>query len=443
MRNPFTDNSFRLEEFAEYLLRNRLTRESHSRFYVFWVRKFLEHAPTDPTLSLSDRLDQFLLGLQGEQRYADWQIEQAERAIRLYFHNFQNKTEWNSTTEQRISPGPDGSISLAEALAETRRILRLRHYSYRTEQTYLEWISRFFDYLRETGPGRGANSVVADEAGLKRYLAYLAIQRQVSSSTQNQALNAALFFFRDILQLPVGDLRPGLRARRGHRLPTVLSREEVAALFQHLHHTSLLMAQLIYGGGLRVMECCRLRVKDIDFTERFLFVRQGKGDKDRSTLLPETVIPALTEHLKRVKALHEEDLKAGAGSVHMPDALDVKYPHASKEWAWQWVFPAKGLSVDPRGGTVRRHHVSDCAIQKAVYVAARAAGLAKPVSVHALRHSFATHLLLNGVDIRQIQDYLGHANVETTMVYTHVVRDLRTPAVSPLDALGASNPTGS
>jgi integrase len=209
----------------------------------------------------------------------------------------------------------------------------------------------------------------------------------------------------------------------------------VSALFNHMSGTTLLMGQLIYGGGLRLMECCRLRIKDIDFDQRFIIVRQGKGDKDRATLLPEASIPALKEHLERVKTLHEEDLKAGVGSVHMPDALAVKYPKASKEWGWQWVFPSKGLATDPRGGVVRRHHVSDRIIQSAIHDAARASGQVKPVSVHTLRLSVATSLLLNGVDIRQIQDYLGHANVETTFIYCHVVRDLRRPAPSYANTL--------
>jgi integron integrase len=435
MHNPLNDNENQLSAFGEFLLRNKLALSHHARYYVLWVRRFLERKPEIPPLSLSDRMDRFILDLRAEQRYADWQIEQAERAIRLYFHNFQNNTDWKATAENPVKPAEDGTILRLAAIAETRRVLRLRHYSYRTEQTYLEWIERFFAYLHETGASSGPDAVIADESGLKQFLAHLAIQRHVAASTQNQALNAILFLFREILKKPVGDLQPGLRARRGERLPTVLSQEEVAVLFKLLNGTTLLMAQLIYGGGLRVMECCRLRVKDIDFDQRFIIVRQGKGDKDRSTLLPEIAIPSMKAHLERVKQLHEEDLKAGVGSVYMPDALNVKYPNASKEWGWQWVFPSKGLSTDPRAGVVRRHHVSDRIIQTAIHDAARKADIAKPVSVHTLRHSFATHLLLNGVDIRQIQDYLGHVNVETTMIYTHVVRDFRRPAKSPMDLL--------
>jgi integron integrase len=215
----------------------------------------------------------------------------------------------------------------------------------------------------------------------------------------------------------------------------VLSRDEVKALLSRMQGTAQLMAGVIYGGGLRVTECCRLRVKDVDFGGSLLYVRAGKGNKDRTTLLPESLKATLAAHLERVRALHQKDLAEGHGEAALPDALDRKYPNAGKEWCWQFVFPSRTLSVDPRCGKIRRHHVSDTALQKAVHDAVRSAQIAKPASVHTLRHSFATHLLLHGVDIRQIQDYLGHANVETTMIYTHVVKDLRHPATSPLDLL--------
>ena len=431
------DNELQLQEFAQYLIRNKLAKDGHARYFVFWVRQFLSLDPINPTLTFPERLDQFLQGLHAEQRYQDWQITQAERAIRLFFYTFQKDPTATASPPPKLATSPDGTFPALDTLAETRKTLRLRHYSYRTEQTYLEWIQRYFAYLTETEQEgvRQNGAVRLDESGLKRFLSFLAVNRRVSASTQNQAFNALLFLYREIVRIPLGDLQHGLRAKRGERLPTVLSQAEVAALFKHLSGTALLMAQLIYGGGLRVMECCRLRVKDVDFEQRFLIVREGKGNKDRSTLLPDAVIPARKEHLLRVRNLHEKDLEAGVGEVHLPDALAVKYPKAAKEWGWQWVFPAKGLSVDPRGGTVRRHHVSDGIIQKAVYNATRAADIAKPVSVHTLRHSFATHLLLSGVDIRQIQDYLGHVNVETTMIYTHVVRDFRRPAQSPMDLL--------
>jgi len=241
-----------------------------------------------------------------------------------------------------------------------------------------------------------------------------------------------------VLGLSVEGLSEGVQAKRGRHLPVVLSVPDTAALLDALRGTARLMVCLIYGGGLRVSECCELRVKDLDFEQGLVFVRSGKGDKDRSTLLAEAGRDELRAHLATTSALDRQDRTSGVAGVWMPHALDRKYPNAGREPGWFWVFPSETLSTDPRAGAVRRHHVSDSLVQKAVKAAAATARIHKPVSVHTLRHSFATHLLLSGVDIRQIQEYLGHANVETTMIYTHVVKELRSPARSPLDALLAS-----
>ena len=277
--------------------------------------------------------------------------------------------------------------------------------------------------------------MVVDGQGVKSFLTYLATRRKVAAGTQNQAFSALLFLCREVLRLEEVDLETGVRAKARKRLPVVLTVEETGRLLGAMKGTSGLMAEVLYGGGLRVMECCRLRVKDVDFDNDLLFVREGKGGKDRSTMLARSVKERLRAHLERVKELHARDVAAGAGEARMPDGLERKFPNAGKDWGWQFVFPSKQLSVDPRGGKVRRHHVSDVALQKAVKEAVGKAGIEKPVSVHTLRHSFATHLLLHGVDLRQIQEYLGHASVETTMIYTHVVRDLRSPARSPLDVM--------
>jgi integron integrase len=310
--------------------------------------------------------------------------------------------------------------------------VRTRHYSYRTECTYVDWVRRFLDYAAQqqgVPHPRVASEVVRD------YLAHLAVRQQVSASTQNQAFCAMLFLCREVLGVDVESLSPGVRAKRGERLPVVLSMPETIALLDGMSGTPRLMAALIYGGGLRVSECCELRIKDLDFDQGLVVVRRGKGDKDRSTLLAEIGREELRAHLRKSEAQHEADRRAGLAGVWMPDALDRKYRNAGRELAWFWVFPSHTLSTDPRAGIVRRHHMSDSVIQKAVKVAAQKARIHKPVSVHTLRHCFATHLLLNGVDIRQIQEYLGHANVETTMIYTHVVKELRTPARSPLDLI--------
>jgi integron integrase len=268
----------------------------------------------------------------------------------------------------------------------------------------------------------------------------LAVEKKVSASTQNQAFNALLFLFRNVLKIEIEDLGSTIRAKRGPKLPVVLTVEEVRQLFSCMEGRQLLIAQIIYGAGLRLMELARLRVKDIDFGSGLIFVRASKGDKDRSTILPGAVREPLQEHLTEVKALHNQDLAKGFGQVYLPDALGRKYPNAAKDWAWQYVFPSSRLSVDPRSGIVRRHHMDETSIQKAVGTATRKAGIAKHVSVHTLRHSFATHLLMNGVNIREIQTLLGHQNVETTMIYTHVMRDMTTAPQSPLDLLLKGSP---
>ena len=309
-----------------------------------------------------------------------------------------------------------------------RRAIRVNHYSIRTEQTYIEHVRRFLLY---TGP------VAAEELGEKqvqRYLEYLALVRRVAASTQNQAFSALLFFFKRVLVRPLGDMEETARASRGRRLPEVLSREETGRFLALSDGTSGLMLRLLYGAGLRLMECIRLRVKEVDFERGIIMVRDGKGGKDRSVMLPTTLRAPLQQHFERLKVLWGQDRAADVAGVWLPDALDRKYPNAGKEWGWQWVFPAKGISTDPRSGLSRRHHVSDNTLHKAVKVAAQRAGIAKPVSAHTLRHSFATHLLESGTDIRTVQDLLGHESVETTQIYTHVMQKPGLGVRSPLDS---------
>ena len=453
-----------LEEFGEFLLRRRIVPEKNAKFYVAWVRKFLGQA-ADPKLSLEERIEDFVEGMRREGGREDWQVEQAERAVKTYFHAFRDGAGLAERPAARVERDAAGRVEVREVLAATRELLRTKHYSYRTEQTYLGWVGQFLEYQGGVGGSiqesefriqkeekragssisnnqrlisndqQGAGRVVVDGQGVKSFLTHLATRRRVSAGTQNQAFSALTFLCREVLRLPETDLDAGVRAKASQRLPAVLSTEETARLLEAMAGTARLMAEVTYGGGLRVMECCRLRVKDVDFENDLLFVRDGKGGKDRSTLLAKSVKDRLRAHLARVRDLHAKDLAAGAGEARLPDALERKYPQAGREWGWQFVFPAQSLSVDPRGGKVRRHHASDAMLQRAVKEAVAKAGIDKPVSVHTLRHSFATHLLLAGVDLRQIQELLGHASVETTMIYTHVVRNLRAPATSPLDAL--------
>ncbi|MBN1255532.1 MAG: integron integrase [Deltaproteobacteria bacterium] len=316
-------------------------------------------------------------------------------------------------------------------LQEMGRLIRIRHYSYSTERTYLQWVERFLAYALK--PGRKISELSAGD--FKDFLSHLALKRKVSASTQNQAFNAILFLFRFVFHKEPENLSNTVRAKRGIRLPTVLSTDEVKRIFTHMSGTNLLIAQLLYGCGLRLMELCRLRVQDIDFAASTIFVRSGKGDNDRTTMLPAVVKETLQRHLEGVKRQHDHDLAQGYGETYLPDALDRKYPNAAKEWTWQYVFPSSKLSVDPRSGRIGRHHISEKTVQMGVRNAVKKAGIAKHATVHTFRHSFATHLLQNGVNIREVQSLLGHKNVETTMIYTHVLRDMKNAPQSPLDAL--------
>src|SRR4030042_2269841 len=270
---------------------------------------------------------------------------------------------------------------------------------------------------------------------MKKYLTHLALHGRVSASTQNQAFNALLFLYRHILHIEVDDLTSVRRAKRKMNLPTVLSRNEVKKLLSFLNGPYLFMAQLMYGCGLRLMECLRLRIKDIDFENNLLMVRSGKGEKDRAVMIPEKIKEELSKHVASVKEVHDQDVKMGYGEVSLPDALEKKYPGAPKEWGWQWMFPAEKLSVDPRTGKVRRWHIHPSAIQRAVKDAVMKANLPKMASCHTLRHSFATHLLEAGHNIRTIQELLRHKHVITTMIYTHVIRRKPSEIRSPLDGL--------
>lgn len=308
-------------------------------------------------------------------------------------------------------------------------VMRTRNYSANTEKTYLGWIGRYLLFHGDRDPLVGAEQAVAS------FLEHLALKRKVASATQAQALNALVFFYAQVAAQPLGDIGAFRQANRPRRLPTVLSPAEVQKLFAHLHGHAALMVRLMYGTGLRVMECVRLRVMDLDFDYRQILVRMGKGDKDRSVPMPETLHPLLEQQGAQVKVLHEQDLAAGFGSVFLPDALARKYPNADKELGWQYLFPATRVARDPRTGVMRRHHLHPSVVQKAVRSAARRAGIAKRVSSHTLRHSFATHLIQGGSDIRTVQALLGHADVSTTMIYTHVAGIGSQGVRSPLDRL--------
>ena len=314
-------------------------------------------------------------------------------------------------------------------LDRVRFAIRTRHYSRRTERAYIGWIRRFILFHDKRHPVEMGGTEVT------RFLTHLAVDGKVSASTQNQALSALLFLYRDVLGVELAWLDEVVRAKRPVRLPVVLSRDEVRAILAELHGVERIMASLLYGAGLRLLECCRPRVQDVEFARGELTVRSGKGAKDRVAPLPRALVDPLTTHLVGVRELHARDLRAGAGSVELPEALERKYPRAAWEWPWQWVFPATRPYVDVTTGRRRRHHLHESVLQRAVREAALKARLTKRATCHALRHSFATHLLEDGYDIRTIQELLGHRDVSTTMIYTHVLNRGGRGVRSPLDGM--------
>ena len=312
-------------------------------------------------------------------------------------------------------------------LDRMRAEIRLRHYSLRTEEAYVDWARRYILFHHKRHPQEmGAGEVAA-------FLSYLASERGVSASTHNQAKSALLFLYREVLGIELPWLDEVIAAKVSRRLPVVLTPTEVRRLLEATSGTLGLVISLLYGTGMRLLEGLRLRVKDVEFERREIIVREGKGNKDRVTVLPENLILPLKAHLEKVKALHEKDLAAGFWEVYLPDALAVKYPNAAKTFGWQYVFPSAARSVDPRSGKERRHHLYETSVQRAVREAARKANIIKPVTPHVLRHSFATHLLQAGYDIRTVQELLGHKDVQTTMIYTHVLNKGGRGVVSPLD----------
>ncbi len=323
-----------------------------------------------------------------------------------------------------INPKPQQK----KLLEQVRDAIRTKHYSTRTEQTYIDWIRRYILFHNKRHPkDMGVPEV-------QSFITHLAAHDKVSASTQNQALSAVIFLYRHVLhtelQFPADTIRPD----KSKPLPVVLTPQEARAVINNMNETPELMAKILYGSGLRLMECLRLRVKDLDFGNHQIIIREGKGEKDRFTILPASIIEDLQTHLLVVKAIHQKDLKDGFGETSLPYALEKKYRSASKEWIWQYIFPASVRSIDPVSKREKRHHLDPSVLQKAVRKAAQQAKIDKPVSPHVFRHSFATHLLQNGYDIRTVQELLGHKDVKTTMIYTHVLQHGGLAVKSPLDA---------
>jgi len=332
-----------------------------------------------------------------------------------------------SSSEERQPQSP--VARKPRLLEQLRQALRSRHYSRRTEQTYCQWVKRFIYFHKVRHPAEMA------EPEINAFLTHLAVKERVSASTQNQALSALLFLYRHVLNRKIGDLGEVIRARKPKRLPVVMTREEVRLVLSQLQGDRWLMANLMYGAGLRVRECLRLRVQDVDFAACQILVRDGKGFKDRITMLPNVIKRPLLDHLEVTKEIHERDLAEGYGRVQMPYALARKYPNAARERSWQWIFPQENRWVNKRTSQQGRHHIDESILQKAVKTAVRRAGITKHATCHTFRHSFATHLLEDGYDIRTVQELLGHKDVRTTMIYTHVLNRGPHGVVSPADAI--------
>jgi len=422
-----------VEDFQAFLSKLGTIPKDKIKFYIHWVRRFLKSCNYQLENINTERVSQYLDSLESDEKIADWQVKQVADAVMLYVEQFLKKplkpTSSLKEDSQSILIHEKTTLSWEQTLEEAKNAIRLRHFSLSTEKTYLGWIARFKTFLKDRDPQ------LLEANDMKNYLTHLALHGRVSASTQNQAFNALLFLYRQILHKEVGDLTAVVRAKRKMNLPTVLSRDEVKSLLSYLNGVFLLMGQLMYGCGLRLTECLRLRIKDIDFENNLLMVRSGKGEKDRALMIPEKIREELSKHVASVKEVHDQDLKMGYGEVSLPDALEKKYPNAPKEWGWQWLFPAQNLSVDPRTGKVMRWHIHPSAIQRAVKDAVLKAELPKMASCHTLRHSFATHLLEAGHNIRTIQELLGHKHVNTTMIYTHVIRKKPSEIRSPLDGL--------
>lgn len=314
-------------------------------------------------------------------------------------------------------------------LTQVREILRLKHYSIRTEEAYVYWIKRFIIFHNKRHPLEMGSEEIGE------FLTSLAVQGKVSASTQNQALCAIVFLYKNVIKKGPGNFRDFVFAKRPEKLPSVLTKEEIKAVLQRLQGNYWIIGNLLYGSGLRLMECLRLRVKDIEFSYNQVIVRDGKGQKDRITILPELLKEKLAEHLQKIKKLHEKDLSQGNGRVYLPFALERKYPNANKEWGWQYVFPSSELSTDPKTRNKQRHHIDESVIQKVIKHAIRESGIIKQAGCHTFRHSFATHLLEDGYDIRTVQELLGHESLNTTMIYTHVMKKGGMGVKSPADKL--------
>ncbi|MDY6934722.1 MAG: integron integrase [Spirochaetota bacterium] len=406
--------------FKEFLLKKHRLSEKKIPFYEHWVSRYYEYITNNNLNETDDSvLNTFLHNL--GKTYEEWQVKQAQDAVRLFKY-------YNSSCKQKTGDGHSREEESWKAVEEeTIRLLRLKHRSLSTEKTYIGWLRRFYSFMEFKNPD------MITQNDFKNFLSYLAVEAKVSASTQKQAFNAILFVFRHALDMEVNEVEDAVRSPINRRLPVVLSKQEIFRILDNLDGINKLMAGLIYGSGLRLNECLTLRVKDIDFERDYMMIRAAKGDKDRQTLLPDNLKNTIQRQLENSYDLFEKDRKNNQEGVWLPHALERKYPNAGREWGWFWVFPSKSLSIDPESLKVRRHHIHPSSLQRAFKNAVIKSGITKNASVHTLRHSFATHLIESGYDIRTVQELLGHSNLQTTMIYTHVAQKNKLGVRSPMD----------
>ena len=464
-----------IEEFWNKYIKTTQLHKVPPKSQRWYVKRVEDYLKANPSVRLSQHssstLEKYLENLGRNIRLTDWQFKQAVDALKILFVDI-IQTEWAKSfpwdhwielaTElshshvtvardynhpDNVKSEPDNNLSTSKdrLTVKVQEIfpdhfnsliaqVRTKNYAIRTEQAYEHWVARYIAYHEMKDPATLDGSAVAS------FLNYLVVNRRVSSSTQSQALSALVFFYKYALKNELGDIGHFNHSRKPRRLPVVLSKDEVLELFSNISiKKHLLMANLMYGCGLRLMECVRLRIFDVDFAYNQIFIRNAKGNKDRVVPLPRSLVNALQKQIEAVKKIHKEDLENGFGEVYLPYALERKYPNAAKEFGWQYLFPATKVSVDPRSQKVRRHHIYETSLQKQIKLAAKRAGIYKRVTSHTFRHSFATHLLENGSDIRTVQELLGHADVSTTMIYTHVLNKPGVSVVSPLDRLQPIN----
>ncbi len=413
-----------IRAYEEFLRQRRLVQADRIPHFGRWARQFLEFCRPIRERGFERCLTAFTAVLRDLEHRSDWHIRQARDAARVYYYQFRGNP-------REPGAGDVPMDSVEDLVRIMREELRMRGLALKTETTYLSWVKRFLRYCQEVG----VSDVPPDASRVRDYLTYLALKRDVAASTQNQAFNALLFLYREVLGRELRDMGTTPRAKSGRKLPVVLSPNEMLRVLDAVDANYRLHLDLMYGCGLRLQEFCRLRVKDVDFDLMTVTVRSGKGDKDRTVMLPEHVVGALQAQIEQTRRLHAADFAAGRGEVWLPHALQRKYRSAAREFGWQYIFPSNSLSVDPESGCTRRQHISRSTVQRAVRRAVKAAGITKPATAHTLRHSFATHLLIANIDIREVQEYLGHEKLETTQIYTHVLREVRPPADSPLDTL--------